>query len=460
MQRLWQRLCVAPSICKYCVTISKSPLPLPSFLSLRSSTTSLFRPTRSLSSIAIPATTNERLKSKASLMANFYRALATQDIDRIWPLYTYLYNNDLLSHISKRNYHQIFSYTTRSRGCSKNLHRLLAIVEDRRRRGYSLRLSEYNALIHWVGGKAVPELHTHHLLDALDVFDLMQRSSWVDEKTGQTWPQEPVAPCLVTFNSLIHIAAELSDLRTAQKLYHDMISRGIQPDAFTYATLLHAMGKMNDLNGIDFIVKDIKQKRLQNTVISNVLMSVYGTHGHRQKAYGLFRKMLKAPAKGPDRVNAESFRIYMELLIQEKRRSDAVRLLFLMQPQHKVMPITAIYNSLFASFSQGNKNQLDLLKRIYQHMKDSQVKPNSDTMYTLVSAFLDLGDTKSGLEAFVALSQGGSESTLSDIKFTTVATLAQQRLLLSNNSPSKIEPNVELLERLNKIVVDQSKSSI
>ncbi|KAI8380179.1 hypothetical protein BD560DRAFT_444860 [Blakeslea trispora] len=456
------RLCAAPSktTCKYCV-ISKSTLPLPSFLSPRSFH-SPFRHSRLSSSVALPTTTTttiDHIKSRASLLANFYRALATQDIDRIWPLYTYLYNNDLLSHISKRNYHQIFTYTARSRGCSKNLHRLLAIVEDRRRRGYSLRLSEYNALIHWVGGKSVPQLHTHHLLDALDVFDLMQRSSWVDERTGQELPQEPVAPCLTTFNSLIHIAAELSDLRTAQKLYHDMVSRGIQPDEYTYATLLHAMSKMDDLNGIDYMLKDIKQKRLHNTVIWNVLMSVYGVHGQRDKAYALFRKMLRAPIRHAlhhiPRVNAESFRVCIDLLIQDKRRPDAVRLLFLMQPQHRVAPIASIYNTLFASFQHHhNKNQLRMLKRIYQHMKDSQVKPNSETMYTLVSAFLDLGDTKSGLEAFVALSQDTAESKLVAIESNTVATLARQRLLLTNNSPSKIEPSVELLERLNKIVTE------
>ncbi|KAI8083288.1 uncharacterized protein B0P05DRAFT_570635 [Gilbertella persicaria] len=329
-------------------------------------------------------------QEKLSHLADFYRALATQDIDRIWPLYTYLYHNDMLSYLTKRNYYQLFTYTVRSRACQKNLHRLLAIVDDMRMKGYGLRVGEYNAVIHWVGGKTVPTLHTRHLIDALTWFEDMQKSSWRDEKSGQEQHQDPVQPTIVTFNSLIHIAAELSDLRTAQKLYHDMMSRGIEPDRMTYATLLHAMSRIGDVEGMDSMLKDLRQKRLHHvissTLIWNVLMTGYATHGHKKKAYDMFNQMLQMTSNKTRRkkrrsiptVDAESFKICIDLMLQDNRQAKAIQLLFRMK-EYNIQPIVTIYNTLFASFKQPQ--DLALLKSVYQHMKETQVKPNSDTMY-------------------------------------------------------------------------------
>lgn len=427
-------------------------------------------------------------RNKATLIADFYRSLSTQDIDRIWPLYTYLYNNDYLNCLTRKNYHNLFVYTIRSRACQKNLHRLNALVDDMRQRGFSLRLSEYNSLINWVGGKTVPHKHPHHLIDALQLFDEMQQPYRIDENTGEKIEKDVVQPNVATFNSLIHIAAQLLDLRTAQKLYHDMVSRGLQPDQFTYSTLLHAMGKMGDVDGIDRMLDDVQSSGLNNvmntTVIWNVVMTGYACNGAKDRAYGLFKQMLdsrkrrrrKPSKKAAPVVDAESFRIYIDLMIHDDKRKEAISALYSMKGVG-VRPIITIYNTLFSSFMSQEPNfrleidtsehdmddpqrkeNLDTLEKIYQHMKDTQVKPNSETMYTLVSAFLDLGDTKAALEVFVHLStnQNNTENNAekSNVRSTSVAKLAKDRCLRMqcDNEPSKIEPNPELLERLNSIL--------
>lgn len=506
MRRLWHRLNSVPSQtrCIYCNTLSRNVIP-----SLLSQATplfplELFRPYSSNSTSNIIEISTQKIESnimsnsqemdlatcrnKATLIADFYRSLSTQDIDRIWPLYTYLYNNEYLDCLTRKNYHNLFVYTIRSRACQKNLHRLNALVDDMRQRGYSLRLSEYNSLINWVGGKTVPHKHPHHLIDALQLFDEMQQPYRIDENTGEKIEKDAVQPNITTFNSLIHIAAQLLDLRTAQKLYHDMISRNLQPDQFTYSTLLHAMGKMGDVDGIDRMLDDVQSNGLNDfmntTVIWNVVMTGYACNGVKDRAYDMFEQMLdsrKKKRKRPSKkaapaVDAEGFRIYIDLMIHDGKRNEAISALYSMK-NIGIQPIITIYNTLFSSFmsqtpsfglreidvfesdhdNPERQENLDILEKLYQHMKDVQVKPNSETMYTLVSAFLDLGDTKSALEVFVYLSTTNkieNDTEKSNIRSSSIANLAKDRLLRikMNNQPSKIEPNPELLERLNSIL--------
>ncbi|KAI8062054.1 hypothetical protein BDF21DRAFT_497150 [Thamnidium elegans] len=500
MRRLWHRLNTVPSQtqCIYCTTHSRVALSPPSlprttpvifghFKSYQTSTLFSHQPIdiRSETGLLENYTRNT---NKPALMADFYRSLATQDIDRIWPLYTYFYTNDLLSILTRKNFHQLFLYTIRARACQKNLHRLTALAEDMRKRGFHLRLNEYNALIHWVGGKAVPHTHPHHLLDALQIFEDMQKSEIIDEQ-GQVVANEPVQPSVATFNTLIDIAVQLSDIRTAQKLYHDMVSRGLQPDSYTYSTLLYSMGKMGDVGGMDHMLKDIRDNGLNvmsnNTVMWNIVMSGYACNGYKDRAYAMFEEMVKssdiAKKKSKNRkqkvkataalsqvpiADVESYRIYIDLMVHDNKRDKAIAVLYGMD-KFGIKPTITIYNTLFGSFMKRTRfddieedpdreTKLNTVKQLYKSMKDTQVKPNSETMYTLVSAFLDLGDTKSALETFVSLSNVNQtlleQPSRKSIHSNSVASLAKERLFIQNKDPSKIQPYPELLERLNGVV--------
>lgn len=543
MRRLWHRLNTVPSQthCIYCTTFSKNNLLFPSILSRIPSTTTtpqlfplgLSKSYQTSTTLFPPHERNEAREetldntslvdsniqhtNKPALLADFYRSLSTQDIDRIWPLYTYLYNNNLLSLLTRKNFHNIFLYTIRSRPCQKNLHRLSALTDDMRQRGFHLRVSEYNAMIHWVGGKTVPNRHPHHLLDALQLFEDMQKSEIVDEN-GQVTAKKPVQPDVATFNTLIHIAAQLSDLRTAQKLYHDMISRGLQPDVYTYSTLLHSMGKIGDIGGIDQMLKDVRDNGLNsmanNTVIWNVVMSGYACNGYRDRAYAMFDQMVEAyisRSKSSNSSNsssnikakkqkkkknklksdqptatsttqspiadAESYRIGIDLMVHDDRQQESIETLYKMK-KLKIQPTITIYNTLFGSFMKPTKQhqlydieqveqdpnrqeKLKNIQKLYKSMKDDiqqqQVKPNSETMYTLVSAFLDLGDTKSALETFVFLSNNHNNPQQSttkrkSIQSNSISILAKERLSINIMDPLKIEPCQELLDRLNSVV--------
>ncbi|KAI9487073.1 MAG: hypothetical protein EXX96DRAFT_64600 [Benjaminiella poitrasii] len=494
MQRLWHRLTTMPSRsqCIYCHVVSRNTFLLPSLLMKGTSAAQIqqhrlfigFSSSPPIDESKEARTIDRRMTrtrdNRAVILADFYRSLSTQDIDRIWPLYSHLYDNDMLGYLTKKNFYDLFTYIIRSRASRRNLHRLLAVVEDMRQRRVPLWSIHYAALMDWTGGKTVPEKRGYHLTEALRWFDEMQHSGGRDEDSDEK--MEPLKPTVAIYNTLIHIAADLKDLRMAQKLYHDMNSKGLRPDRYTCSILLHAMGQLGDVEGMEHMLKEIRRQGLddatQNTAVWNVMMSGYVRNGLDDRAQDIFRQMVDAHAKckykkkkkkkrktksKAPRADDESFRIHIGSLVAHDRQREALEAFDSMKAL-AIKPNIAIYNTLFRSFMNPNHDEavvgLETLKRIYQDMKSSQVKANSETMYTLVSAFLDLGDTKSGLEAFVDLSNQhvAKDEKALNIQTTSVATLAKVRVRTNKKSdPSKVEPNAELLERLNHIVVNNSQ---
>ncbi|KAI8372856.1 uncharacterized protein BYT42DRAFT_578245 [Radiomyces spectabilis] len=410
----------------------------------------------------------ESRKSKAALLSEFYRVMATQDIERIWPLYSHLFHNNYHLHLSQRTYRHLFLYTIRARATRKNVHRLNALVEDMKMRRFPLQADQYNALIHWVGGRDVPVKRPHHLTQALALLDEMVACN--------------IEPDVITYNTLIHIASHLSDIRTAQRLYHDMIARGLRPDKYTYSTLISGMGRMGDRDGIETMVahlRDTQTSEISNdTVVWNAIMTSYAQVGTYEKALYMFDAMQKTlsssnsnskdtvtKAPSPD---ADSFRIYIDIMLNHRRLDKALEALRQMD-ELRITPIVTTYNAFFAYFMRPSAidgdsdvnddhshhaavSNTDIVKQLYDAMQQKKVMPNSETLYTLVSALLDLGDTQSALETYLRISDNTAKRRKKTPLTSSIAVLAKERLTLSRSRPTKTEPNQELLDRLNHIL--------
>lgn len=429
--------------------------------------------------------------SKALALADFYRVLSTQNIERIWPLYTYLYDNNLLHILTSQNYYQLFTYTVRATPTLTNYYRLLALVDDMKELSIPLRLTDYNALISWTGGRPLKTVKSHHLNEALTVFEEMQKAEITNAK-GEVIRKQAIQPSVDTFNALIGIASRIPDLRTAQKLYHDMLARGLIPDKYTYSILFNLVGNVGDIGGIDDIKRDMLQNLsrddLRNVKLWNSLLTAYARNGQRDKVHEVLEHM-KAPNNRPSRnkplgvrktkkwergipsPDADSYRIYIQMMIDYGEPKESIFDKFLEMRRRCISPIIQLYNVMFRSFMkpvehfpdvdtlQRRPNELELLKKLYALLlKDlTKIEPNSDTLYTLVSAFLDLEDTKTALEAFVFLSNHNTRNiptTEKSIQHNAVALLAKERHKAPNQT--KIEPPKELLDRLRAIVAENS----
>ncbi|KAI9316974.1 hypothetical protein BX666DRAFT_2027052 [Dichotomocladium elegans] len=400
--------------------------------------------------------------SKPAALSELYRAMATQDIDLIWPFYTYLYHYHYHKHLSDHTYRQLFNFAANGKATQRNLNRLLALVEDMKERAMQLRMEEYHRLIHWVGGYTVPQKRSHHLTEALALFDEMQQY---------------YTPSRVVYNTLIHIASQLADVRTAQRLYHDMIAHDIQPDGYTYAILLSSMGQMGDREGIDRMMAELNDHdAIGDTAVWNAAMAGYATQFNgREKMEDMFDAMLgkHEMVRAPE-ADAETFRIYLQMMLKEGDRAKALALLKDMHTTYHIQPNLAIYNAFFESYVGGNGEdtndatvRLDELRWLYEHMRINRVRPNSETMHRLVSALLDYGDIKGALRTFVQLSKNeagsfsGPSSSSEDppppaapeqLQGLAVRILTKRRHVLEPTQPGAIEPNQELLDRLTNII--------
>lgn len=393
--------------------------------------------------------------------------MGTQDIDTVWPLYCAMHRSNLSHHLSRRVYHNIFHYTIRSKATNQNLHRLLYIIGDMKAHGMKLRLSEYNALIRWTGGITVPRPREHHLSEALALLEELQQGSIMD-KTGAT--HSKINPDVVTYNTLISVACSVSDLRTAQKLYHEMKARNLQPNIRTYTSLLSALARVHDIGAMETMLEQIRRKgipNVDNTVTWNALMAGYSINRMVDNVHDMFRQMVDGGEEAPS-PDSETYRVYIESLLYSQRLSDALKCLDTME-SHGIKPIAAIYNAFFFSLTHKGKARemkeertsspektAQIVIDLYESMKKQNVQPNSRTMHGLITALLDNDATERALNIFVELSQQGKQHGEFFNPRLSVKQLSQLR---NFKKPSvSIVPETQLMERLHSLLAEQEQS--
>lgn len=412
--------------------------------------------------------------SPSRVLSQFYRGLATQNLDQLWPLYTIIYQANLHTRLTRQNYRQLVLVTTRSAKTQRNLHRLLAVIEDMQQLAHPLRRSDFNMLMYWVGGATVPETRSRHLTEAL---------GWLT--TMESPVAGPIEPCVVTYNTLIHVASQANDLLTAQRLYHAMLAKGIQADAFTYTTLLQCMATMGDLQGVEDMLARLETKKLgglvRNTVTWNMLLDCYYTYvakygdttdehvtmndnddddddnedndtaegirscvtatnrSYEAKADSMFQAMVEALNQNSPTVpvaDAITFQIYIDHLLRKDQRDDAIHTLLESVPQ--IQPTITIYNRLFASFKNhpipSSSFKLQQLYTSFQ--QQHHLRPTTETLDALVNALLDQQEPTLALKTFVDLSQQENLSPCPELIERLSNVLQEQQEQQLSHTPS------------------------
>ncbi|KAI9280744.1 hypothetical protein BY458DRAFT_500243 [Sporodiniella umbellata] len=463
MQRLWHRLNKVPSRqpCIYCTTaFSRIPKTRPSLF-------------QTYTTIETKKPREEM--NKAFVAADLQRAFATQNIERIWPLYNFLYDNDMLDLLTQQNYYQLFTFTLRAPATKTNYFRLFTIVDDMKAKDVPLRFTEYNSLIAQIGNQPEVMLRPYHLSDALNLFDEMQKD-------------KAIKPSVEIYNTLIALASRLSEYRTAQKLYRDMKTRGIEADVYTYTTLIRLLGKIKDVQGLQQIIEEAKSKLTpegkRSVAFWNAQMLAYRTNALEEKAEAILSQLKRKARRKENKIrsgkwrkglpspDAESYRILIEQAILEKRPMAEPLALLRDMKAMSIKPFARIYNSLFRAFmipigetlpaDEKTEKQKQLKKLFLNYKRDIEfVEPNSETVYTLVSGFLDLGEIKCALESFVFLNNYANrtmpETPILNLHYHAVAILAEERHASQRKVPRKLEIPKELLDRLREIVNNRQR---
>ncbi|XP_057862780.2 pentatricopeptide repeat-containing protein At3g24000, mitochondrial-like [Cryptomeria japonica] len=213
------------------------------------------------------------------------------------------------------------------------------------------------------------------LVDARKEFDDMT------ERDGFSW------------NAIIAAYRRHGYPHEALTLFHQMQRTGVQPDRFTFATILPACAKIRALEqGMDMHGSIIERGILSDVVVVNALVDMYAKCGSINKARELFDKI---PHK-----NEVSWNAMIAGYTQNGDLDEALRL-FNKMPR----PDIVSWNAMVTGYVQNGlvEKALDAFKQM--HLAD--LKPNSTTFSSILSACAEMGGLEQGIKIHQFIIESG-----------------------------------------------------
>ncbi|XP_057822141.2 pentatricopeptide repeat-containing protein At4g14050, mitochondrial [Cryptomeria japonica] len=165
-------------------------------------------------------------------------------------------------------------------------------------------------------------------------------------------------------------------------LFHQMQATGVQPDQFTFSSILQACAKIRDLkHGICIHQSIIEAGFLSDYVVANALVDMYAKCGSIQKARDMFDKM-------PHR-DVFSWTAMVSGYAQSGVPDEALRL-FEEMPQRNVVT----WNALIAGYVQNGFVEKAL--ETFKQMKLMHVEPDTTTFVSVLPACAKIGALEQG----------------------------------------------------------------
>ncbi|KAH9288084.1 hypothetical protein KI387_032201 [Taxus chinensis] len=179
----------------------------------------------------------------------------------------------------------------------------------------------------------------------------------------------------------------------ALTLFHQMQRTGIQPDPFTFATILPACAKIRALEqGMNIHQRIMESGFLSDVVVANALVDMYAKCGNILKAREVFDKMSKK--------NVVSWNAMIAGYAQNGVL-DEVLLLFREMPERNVVS----WNAMVAGYSQNGFVGKAL--EAFKQMQLAGLKPNSTTFASILPGCAKMGALQTGMDIHQSIIEFG-----------------------------------------------------
>ncbi|XP_057862811.2 pentatricopeptide repeat-containing protein At2g13600 isoform X2 [Cryptomeria japonica] len=213
------------------------------------------------------------------------------------------------------------------------------------------------------------------LVDARKVFDDMT------ERDVSSW------------NTILAAYRRHGYAQEALALFQQMRRTDVQPDQFTFATILPACAKIRALEqGINIHQSAIERGYLSDIVITSALLDMYAKCGNINKARELFDKM-------PER-SVISWNAMIAGYAQNGEVDEALRI-FNESPQKNVVSWTA----MIAGYAQNGF--VEKAMEYYKQMQLAGVNPNSTTLASILPACAKMGALEQGMGVHQSIMESG-----------------------------------------------------
>eukprot|EP01018_Ginkgo_biloba_P004457 Gb_36628 [translate_table: standard] len=247
------------------------------------------------------------------------------------------------------------------------------------------------------------------LVDARRVFDQMPRRdvfSWTVMISAYTrhglaeesltlfhqMQRTDIQPNHFTFASVLPACANLAALEQGTEIHEEIVRRGLQSDVFVQNALVDMYAKCGNMEE----ARHVFDKMHQRDVVSwTAMVTGYARNGHADEALKLFRKM-----PDPDVI---SWNAMIAGLAQSGHDEEALKL-FDEMPKRDVVSWTA----MIAGYTQNGEGVEAL--RLFRQMQLAGVKPDVKTFASVLPACANLAALKQGMEMHADIIKYGFQS--------------------------------------------------
>eukprot|EP01018_Ginkgo_biloba_P022854 Gb_14354 [translate_table: standard] len=203
--------------------------------------------------------------------------------------------------------------------------------------------------------------------------------------------QVDMEPNGFTFTSILSACCSLAALDRGKQVHAYIIKKRFDSDVFVGSALVNLYGKCGNLEDLDQVFNKMPKK---NAVAWNAAISAYAQNGRVEYARHLFDKMTER--------NVVSWTAMLTGYVQIGKIEDA-RKIFDAMPLHNVVSWTA----MIAGYVQ-NENGVEAME-LFREMQKYGMKPNLSTLSSVVNACASLAAPEHGMQVHALIVKMGFE---------------------------------------------------
>ncbi|XP_057837442.2 pentatricopeptide repeat-containing protein At5g15300 [Cryptomeria japonica] len=250
------------------------------------------------------------------------------------------------------------------------------------------------------------------LVDAQGVFDQMPMRnliSWtamISAYTRHGYSEEAlilfyqmketgIQPNQFTFASILSSCADMANLEKGKEIHEEIIRNEYQSDVYVGNALVDMYAKCGNIDS----ARDVFEKILQKDVVSwTTMIAGYAHNGYTDEAFHLFQKM-------PER-NIVSWNAMISGYMQNGHIEDALNLFQKISKRNSVS-----WNAMIAGYVQNGYGEEAL--KLFQEMQSTDMKLNTETFVIVLSACANIAGLQEGIEAHEVIIKSGFQSNIS-----------------------------------------------
>ncbi|KAF9183088.1 hypothetical protein BGZ51_004234 [Haplosporangium sp. Z 767] len=211
-----------------------------------------------------------------------------------------------------------------------------------------------------------------------------------------------VEPNIVNYNLLIRTFQYHGDLDGAFRVFRTMVQNHVQPDQYTFSSILSLFASRGDAEGAEIFWNEMVNvhRVVPNAHAYGSMMHAYCTTEDMLRAQTVYREMIQAGIM-PNEV------IFGTLLNAYARRGDLTQMLSIYDAMRAegLKPNSYIYSNLL--FGLVKDGDMIAARRLYENMEEDGFGNNVLAQTILMKGYLDQGDFEESQEVYKNMLRSG-----------------------------------------------------